>query len=351
VKLSWKHSRTPAVAAAAAFVITALPLTASGASASEAAPSEPVSSKSSATDSSQSSSHSSSQSSSGSASSADARAAGQAAAQAKLADKPAADSPASANSAKSEGGGWNDYDCKPSEEHPRPVVLVHGTGGNAVDNWLGLAPYLKNRGYCVFSLDYGQYNNIPLLYGLGPVEDSAEQLDTFVDKVLGATGTEKVDIVGHSQGGMMPRYYMKFLGGADKVNALVGIAPSNHGTTLSGLTKLVDLIPGLGDAVDGLAPSLMQQKEGSELLNRLNEGGDTLPGVKYTVIATKYDEVVTPYKSQFLEGPNVNNVLLQDLCPADISEHLAVGLFDKLAFHETANALDPANAEPTTCTS
>jgi triacylglycerol esterase/lipase EstA (alpha/beta hydrolase family) len=356
VKLSWKHSRTPAVAAAAAFVITALPLTASGASASETAPSEPVSSKSSAES---ADSAGSAESHSESASSADARAAGQAAAQAKLGDKPAAEAYAAGSSkpektsesAKSEGGGWNDYDCKPSQEHPRPVVLVHGTGGNAVDNWLGLAPYLKDRGYCVFSLDYGQYNNIPLLHGLGPVEDSAEQLDEFVDKVLEASGTEKVDIVGHSQGGMMPRYYMKFLGGADKVNALVGIAPSNHGTTLSGLTKLVDLIPGLGDAVDGLAPSLMQQKEGSELLNRLNEGGDTLPGVKYTVIATKYDEVVTPYKSQFLEGPNVNNVLLQDLCPADISEHLAVGLFDKLAFHETANALDPANAEPTTCTS
>ncbi|MYS72594.1 lipase, partial [Streptomyces sp. SID5926] len=42
--------------------------------------------------------------------------------------------------------GWNDYTCKPSAAHPRPVVLVHGTFGNSVDNWLGLAPYLKNRG-------------------------------------------------------------------------------------------------------------------------------------------------------------------------------------------------------------
>ena len=35
---------------------------------------------------------------------------------------------------------------------------------------------------------------------------------------------------GHSQGGMMPRYYLKFLGGASKVDDLVGLAPSNHGT-------------------------------------------------------------------------------------------------------------------------
>ncbi|WP_246531103.1 esterase/lipase family protein [Streptomyces bathyalis] len=330
MKLSWKHPYTPAVAAAAAIVMTALPLTASGASASEA-PSSGTSTPDSKT-------------------SSDTDPAGQA----QLADKPAAEDPkgsADKSAAADSEGGWNDFDCKPSEAHPRPVVLVHGTGGNKIDNWLGLAPYLKKRGYCVFSLDYGQYNGIPLLHGLGPIEDSAAQLDTFVDKVLDSTAKGKVDIVGHSQGGMMPRYYMKFLGGADKVNALVGIAPSNHGTTLNGLTKLVDLIPGLGDAVDGLAPSLMQQKQGSDFINRLNEGGDTLPGVKYTVIATKYDEVVTPYKSQFLDGPDVKNVTLQDLCPADISEHLAIGLFDKLAFHETANALDPANAERTTCSS
>lgn len=335
MKLSWKHPGTPAAAAAAVIVMTALPLTASGASAAEASPSEASASEADASGPKKSEFES--------AAAAPGAPAAAGAGQARLGDKAAA--------GKDSEGGWNDYDCKPSEEHPRPVVLVHGTGGNAVDNWLGLAPYLKKRGYCVFSLDYGQYNGIPLLYGLGPIEDSAEQLDTFVDKVLDSTGTGKVDIVGHSQGGMMPRYYMKFLDGAKKVNALVGIAPSNHGTTLSGLTKLVDAIPGLGDKIDGLAPSLMQQKEGSDFVNRLNEGGDTLPGVKYTVIATKYDEVVTPYKSQFLEGPDVKNVVLQDLCPADISEHLAVGLFDKLAFHETANALDPANAEPTTCSS
>lgn len=259
----------------------------------------------------------------------------------------------SAQSAASAAGssGWNDYSCKPSTAHPRPVVLVHGTFGNSVDNWLGLAPYLVNRGYCVFSLDYGQLPGKPGFHGLGPIEESAKQLDTYVDKVLAATGTGEVDLVGHSQGGMMPRQYLKFHGGADKVNALVGIAPSNHGTSLSGLAKLADQFPPVGDVVDEIGPSLLQQKEGSEFLQRLNEGGDTVPGVKYTVIATRYDEVVTPYKSQFLSGPDVKNVLLQDLCPVDVSEHLAIGLVDRAAFQETANALDPAHATPTDCLS
>ncbi|MBQ0966784.1 MULTISPECIES: esterase/lipase family protein [Streptomyces] len=247
--------------------------------------------------------------------------------------------------------GWNDYTCKPSAAHPRPVVLVHGTFGNSVDNWLGLAPYLKNRGYCVFSLDYGQLPGVPLFNGLGPVEKSAEQLAAHVDKVLAATGASETDLVGHSQGGMMPRYYLKFLGGAAEVNALVGIAPSNHGTTLSGLTNLLPYFPGVEDLLNEHTPALADQVVGSDLLTKLNAGGDTVPGVRYTVLATKYDEVVTPYRSQFLDGPGVRNVVLQDLCPLDLSEHLAIGLFDRIAFHEVANALDPAHATPTTCAS
>ncbi|WP_031176250.1 esterase/lipase family protein [Streptomyces albus] len=247
--------------------------------------------------------------------------------------------------------GWNDYTCKPSAAHPRPVVLVHGTFGNSVDNWLGLAPYLVKRGYCVFSLDYGQLPGRPFFHGLGPIEKSAEQLSAYVDKVLAATGAGEVDIVGHSQGGMMPRQYLKFHGGAAKVRALIGIAPSNHGTTLSGLAKLADQFPPVGDVVEEIGPALLQQKEGSDFLEKLNAGGDTVPGVEYTVIATRFDEVVTPYRTQFLDGPNVRNVRVQDLCPLDVSEHLAVALTDRVAWHETANALDPAHATPTTCLS
>ncbi|MET8245378.1 alpha/beta fold hydrolase [Streptomyces sp. NPDC005202] len=247
--------------------------------------------------------------------------------------------------------GWNNYSCRPSTDHPRPVVLVHGTFGNSVDNWLSLAPYLKDRGYCVYSLDYGQLQGVPLFYGLGPIDKSAEQLSAFVDKVLATTGAAKADLVGHSQGGMMPRYYLKFLGGAAKVNALVGIAPDNHGTTLGGLTNLLPYFPGASDLLSATTPGLADQITGSAFLAKLNDGGDTVPGVRYTVIATKYDEVATPWRTQYLTGSDVRNVLLQDLCPLDLSEHVAIGLFDRIAFHEVANALDPAHATATTCAS
>jgi triacylglycerol esterase/lipase EstA (alpha/beta hydrolase family) len=258
---------------------------------------------------------------------------------------------ATAHADSAPSSGWNNYSCKPSAAHPRPVVLVHGTFGNSVDNWLALAPYLTSRGYCVFSLDYGQLPGVPLFNGLGPIDQSAAQLQVFVDKVLAATGAAKADLVGHSQGGMMPRYYLKFLGGAAKVNALVGIAPDNHGTNLDGLANLLPYFPGAADLLSAATPGLADQVAGSAFLTKLNAGGDTVAGVHYTVIATKYDEVVTPYNSQFLTGSDVHNVLLQNLCGLDLSEHVAIGIFDRIAYHEVANALDPAHASTTTCAS
>ncbi|MEV0906385.1 esterase/lipase family protein [Streptomyces hokutonensis] len=259
--------------------------------------------------------------------------------------------PTAAHAASTPSTGWNDYTCKPSAAHPDPVVLVHGTFANSTDNWLVLAPYLEARGYCVFSLDYGQLPGVPLIYGLGPIDKSAEQLQAYVGKVLTATGATKVDLVGHSQGGMMPRYYLKFLGGAAKVDTFVGIAPDNHGTTLDGLTKLLPYFPGAEDVISATTPALADQIAGSAFLAKLNAGGDTVPGVHYTVIATRYDEVVTPYSSQFLSGSDVHNVLIQNLCSVDLSEHALLGLSDRIAFHEVANALDPAHATTTNCLS
>jgi triacylglycerol esterase/lipase EstA (alpha/beta hydrolase family) len=117
--------------------------------------------------------------------------------------------------------------------HPYPVVLVHGTAENRLDNWLAMSPALEAAGYCVYALNYGSYNGSGALgvYGIGRIEASARELADFVDSVLAATGASKVDLVGHSQGGMMPRYYIKNLGGDGKVDDLVGLSPSNHGTT------------------------------------------------------------------------------------------------------------------------
>ncbi|GGK89070.1 lipase [Sphaerisporangium melleum] len=221
--------------------------------------------------------------------------------------------------------GANDWTCRPPAAHPRPVVLVHGTFASMAVNWPAISPVLKRAGYCVFALNYGGGEGA-LIQGTGDIARSAQQLSAFVDRVLAATGAAEVDLVGHSQGGMMPRHYLKFLGGAAKVRKLVALAPSNHGTTLSGLATLGDLL-GLTGPITDACPACGQQLAGSAFLTALNSGGDTVPGVEYAVIVTRYDEVVTPYTSGYLSGAGVRNVRLQDVCPLDFSAHLGV-IFD-----------------------
>lgn len=255
--------------------------------------------------------------------------------------------------------GANDWSCRPSAAHPDPVVLVPGTIEGMSYNWFTLSPLLVDSGYCAFALNYGQEAEHPVglpgavpANGTGPIEASAAELGAFVERVLAATGASQVDIVGHSQGGMMPRYYLRFLGGAPFVHALVGLSPSNHGTTVDGLTKLFELagVKEAGTAGIGVlcGTACEEQLAGSAFMQKLNAGGDTVPGVSYTVIETRYDEVVTPYQSAFLSGPEVTDIDLQAQCPLDGSEHLATP-FDHVALRDVLNALDPAHAQAPVC--
>ena len=72
-------------------------------------------------------------------------------------------------------------------------------------------------------------------------------------------------------------------------------------------------------------------------------------GVIYTNIATRYDELVSPYTSSFLAGPNVTNIDLQAHCSRDFSDHLAI-ISSPITGRYILNALDPAHARPPTCT-
>ncbi|MBB4946147.1 triacylglycerol esterase/lipase EstA (alpha/beta hydrolase family) [Kitasatospora gansuensis] len=247
--------------------------------------------------------------------------------------------------------GANDWSCKPGPAHPNPVVLVHGSFENMNDNWGGAAPLLANNGYCVFAFNYGAQEGNPI-QGTGPIELSAAQLGDFVDRVTAATGAAEVDLVGHSQGGMMPRYYLKNLGGAAKVDKLIGLAPSNHGTTLLGLSGLASALGVLEPAnrflLGPACPACVQQEQGSPFVTALNAGGDTVPGVRYTVIASRFDEVVTPYDSAFLTGPEVDNITLQDGCPLDAADHLEIA-YDPVALIHVLNALDPAHPRQVPC--
>ncbi len=247
--------------------------------------------------------------------------------------------------------GADNFGCRPSSAHPDPVILVNGTFANQDDNWQAASPLLANHGYCVFTFNYGGTSPSAVVQGTGDIATSAGQLASFVTRVLAATGAAKVDLVGHSQGGMMPRYYLKFLGGASYVNKLVALAPSNHGTTLDGLTALVAAFGAAGlvnGALNALCTACVQQEAGSAFLASLNAGGDTVAGVSYTVIESRNDEVVTPFTSAFLSGPGVTNITLQNQCTLDQSDHLEIAA-DPVALADVLNALDPAHPVRVPC--
>ncbi|WP_156142391.1 esterase/lipase family protein [Rossellomorea aquimaris] len=238
--------------------------------------------------------------------------------------------------------GANDPSCRPDDARPVPVVLVPGTFESMAQNWVELAPILKKKGYCVYSLNYGVTT---AGYSTGPIEESAMELKIFIDQVLAHTGAEKVSIVGHSQGGMMPRYYLKFLGGADKVDDLIGLAPSHHGT--EGLAGL-GYATGVGAEILKECTACRQQLVGSAFLENLNAGDETPGKVSYTNVATKIDEVIVPYTSSFLtESKDVSNITLQDYYPFDLAGHTVLA-HDLNAFQFVYDALGysgPADPE------
>jgi triacylglycerol esterase/lipase EstA (alpha/beta hydrolase family) len=255
--------------------------------------------------------------------------------------------------------GANDPSITVTPEHPLPIILVNGTTGTQGANWGVGAPVLANAGYKVYTFNYGNVTNDPNfpIQATDDIRQSALELDAEIDRVLAETGAPKVILIGHSQGGgILPAYYINNLGGADKVSQLIGIAPSNHGTDVMGLVGL-QALPILGPLVIGFAnalgPALEQQALGNEFQQEVYGNGDTRPGVLYTTITSKYDEVVTPYTQQALDGPNVTNIVLQDLYPGVTAGHEGVTLspqvwsvvLDALASNPAANPLPLQNEE------
>ncbi|MGW0251993.1 esterase/lipase family protein [Nocardia goodfellowii] len=261
--------------------------------------------------------------------------------------------------------GANDWTCKPSARHPEPVVLVHGTWANAYSTYASMSQPLTDAGFCVFTFNYGRSNPahgggalspLPGVGGTGDIRESADQLAQFVDRVLAATGAKKTNLIGHSQGGAMSRWYLKFDGGKSKVHHLITVGATNHGTTLDGLGALGRAINNLGIDLLGVVElpvgrAGVQQVVGSDFVKQLNKGGDTVPGVDYTVIGTRFDEVSTPYDATFLTagpGATVDNITLQDGCDKDMSDHLTA-TYSPRTLSIVLNALDPKQTPTLVC--
>lgn len=241
----------------------------------------------------------------------------------------------------------NDWDTPMPDEHPVPVVLLHGTWMNAYGTWSMIAPELAARGHRVFAVNYGT-NPESLLgrrkscFANGALLDATGEIADFIDTVLERTGAEQVDVIGHSQGSAQTRLLVTENEGrfAGKVRNLIGLAGSGHGTTMMGIGSLTARLRDTLDKKSGgrvsvsallrriLGQCAEDQIVGSDTVQHINRHGDTVPGVTYTMIGTKYDEIVTPWRTQFLdagEQATVHNLCVQaDDNGRDWSDHLSV---------------------------
>jgi hypothetical protein len=161
-----------------------------------------------------------------------------------------------------------------------------------------------------------------------------------------------VDVVGYSQGGMVPRWALRFWPDTRPlVDDLVGLSPSNHGTVVADAA-----------CVHGCNPSYHQQASRSRFLQALNSGAETFAGIDYTAAYTFTDEVVVPNagpapSSALRTGAGrIANIALQEICPANATEHFGIGSYDAVGYAIVEDALrhdgpaDRSRIPLTTCT-
>jgi triacylglycerol esterase/lipase EstA (alpha/beta hydrolase family) len=248
--------------------------------------------------------------------------------------------------------GVNDAACVPSAAHPYPVVFLHGLGANGSEDINEIQSDVAAKGYCTFSLTYGTGAYGPYVGGVADINQSAAQIASFIEQVLAETHAAKVDIVGHSEGGFQSLYVTKEEGISGQVAQVVAIAPPTHGTTFGGLYGLAMALG--AQALVGQTMSSFgcvacgELVDGGSAVTTLDNGPIAQPGVSYTVITSRYDEMVTPTDTAFINEAGVTNEYVQDVCPGDPVGHIGEA-YDTNVWNMVENALDPAHATSFTC--
>ncbi|KAG0083660.1 hypothetical protein BGZ92_010580 [Podila epicladia] len=194
---------------------------------------------------------------------------------------------------------YTDWSCKPSKVHPYPVIILHGLLAPSFTSWAYLAQKLSENGYCVFQLKYGMLPDLDDVGGLTDIRDSAKELDAYVDKVLDATDATQVDLIGHSEGTVVPRWYLRYLDGAAKTRSLVSVSPIGRGTSLQGLlgvSQVFGFFDFLSKQVAQYCPACVQLLDNSDFMQKLYaDDQESVPGVRYLNLVTRNDQLVTPF--------------------------------------------------------
>ena len=216
--------------------------------------------------------------------------------------------------------------CEPGVTNARvePVLLNPGTSTTPTENFgWNWEPALDKLGipWCAYTAPNQTLNRIDV---------SGEYLVNAIRTMYKLAGRQ-IAIIGHSQGGMSMRWALRFWPDTRTMVAdVVGLEPSNHGTTVVTAADCEAL---------GCVPADWQQVSTANFIEALNSRAETFPGIAYTDLYSTHDEIATPNS-----GPShctsclstgagqIANVELQSICPGDISEHVLAGTTDPVAY-------------------
>jgi hypothetical protein len=234
--------------------------------------------------------------------------------------------------------------CEPSvkDASVTPVLLNPATGVTAAENYSwNWEPALTKLGipWCAYTAPNDTLADIPT---------SGEYL-VYAIRTMYALAGRKIDIMGHSQGGMSMRWPLRFWPDTRAmVDDVIGFSGSNHGTQMGSEAECAAL---------GCPAADWQQIYDSPFIDALNSDAETFAGISYTEIWTHTDEVVTPNGSGTVASAalhtgagDITDVATQQLCPADVDEHLLIGTVDPVAYALAVDALThpgPANVART----
>lgn len=211
-----------------------------------------------------------------------------------------------------------------------PVLLVHGTFTNGHEQWdWNYAILLRETGHDVCIVTYPDR-------GSGDMQISAEYVAYAVKAIHQRSGSD-VDMVGHSQGGLMPRWAIKWWPSVRAaLDDVVLLAGPNHGIGMYGDGSLPAAMPAV----------FWQFSPNSNFIRALNAGDETPGTIDYTQIYSDHDELVRPVDPPTAaldlgeEGPNVVNIRTQDVCPFRVVDHASIGLTDVLTQRLVLDAID-----------
>lgn len=166
----------------------------------------------------------------------------------------------------------------------RPVILVHGYGGNSA-NFLWMQWRLRRWGFSnVYAVSYTP----PHI----DCRKLAAQVVDHVERVLKVTEADKADIVCHSMGGPLTRYALKELGLAGRVDKVISLGSPHRGTRIAAIF-----------AARGAAGQL---RYNSSFVESLGRGGDCPGGARFYCLYSTMDNFVLPEITATLDDAEKN---------------------------------------------